>query len=79
MLARPAADANTIGGLALPGGDYAVVLLKVVREDEQADSDSESASTRQSQDYGAREMEAAFEAMEAAADVRIERDNFENL
>ena len=34
---------------------------------------------RESLDYGTREMEATFEAMEAAADVRIMRENFENL
>ena len=79
VLVRPAPDADTVGGLPMSGGDYAVVSLRAVQEGKQTDSDRKTVTMSQSLDYGTREMEATFEAMESAADVRIMRENFENL
>lgn len=81
MLARPSSDTETVDSLAIADSDYAVVLLKSVREPDanNADNERKADEMRQAREYATREIEACLEAMEATADVRIMRENFDNL
>ena len=77
-LNRPKSNTFTAGGIHLPNGDYAVIVLEAVREpaDLKDDADTEASVVQQSQNYGAKELEATYNAMEFAADIRIMRENF---
>lgn len=63
-------------GVALPGGDYAVIAVTDVKDGGDG-SDEQLVELRSQQDatYGARELEAAVAALEAAAEVRILHEN----
>ncbi|MEN8130557.1 MAG: SurA N-terminal domain-containing protein [Pseudomonadota bacterium] len=77
VLEKPQASAPTVGGVQLANGDYGVIVVKAVQENEPMEKDAKAVVMQQTQDYGDRELEATFKAMEAGADVRIMRENID--
>lgn len=76
-LNKPEPQASTFGGTPVEDG-YAVIALRQVQTTVQADYDgriSETASGNPSDHYGLRERNAVYEALEAAAEVEINRGN----
>jgi peptidyl-prolyl cis-trans isomerase D len=74
-LNKPAAGEISAAGTQLPEGGYAVVVLRGVREGAADPGDGTPAAARQAQEYGTRELEAAYAALEAGAEVRIFQEN----
>ena len=74
-LTKPGSETITPGGVQLSNGDYAVIVLKAVREVDLKEADRETNGVQQSQNYGSKEFEATYKAMELAADIRIMREN----
>jgi peptidyl-prolyl cis-trans isomerase D len=74
-LNKPAAGEISAAGAQLPDGGYAVVVVHGVREGEADPGDGTAAASRQAQGYGTRELEAAYTALEAGAEVRIFQEN----
>lgn len=73
---KPGEKGAVYGGVRLPDGGYAVLAVRALRSGvNPGKSDSAVAETRQAIDYGARELQAVFDALKAQAEVKIMRDN----
>lgn len=70
---NPAQGQPAVGGVMLGNGDYAVLRVSEIKENEPVDA---AAPTGLDAQYGERELEAALAALTARADVKIKRENF---
>lgn len=74
-LNKPADGGISAAGTPLPNGGYAVVVVRGVREGEIQSGGGDPTPARLAQQYGARELEAAYAALEGGAQVRIFQEN----
>ena len=75
-LNKPQQDKQTMGGVPLASGDFAVIILNAVREAALTDEDKEAIDTQQFVvGYGTREIEATYRTLEQGADIRILQEN----
>ncbi len=74
-LSKPTSDSATIGSVQLTNGDYTIIALKSVREDVIDDDVRKTVASQQYDDYGFREFEAIYQALESGAEVQIFYDN----
>jgi len=65
----------TFGGVELTGGGYAIIALHKVQAGDDKNKKGAAVASEPDASYGLRERDAAYQALEAAADIDIKRDN----
>jgi len=74
-LTKPTSGSSTIGGVQLANGGYAVIALQSVRAGVTDNDARTTVESQQFDDYGFREFEAIYQALESRAEVQVFYDN----